>query len=127
MYNPFRWLKLKKYGIEKWWQDKTPPEKWDFIIEIGKMSSNAIGVHIFDSVKIFWFTFGSGVLLLLFFALDFYTIQYYWFRGAFVRGSESTYVVGFVIGVRVAVHSTILFGNFSKISEFSDLESVGVL
>lgn len=125
MCNPFRWLKMKQCGIEKWWHVKTPPEKWDFIIGIGKMSGNAIGVHIFDSVKIFWFTFGSGVLLLIFFSLDIYTIQYYWLRGAFVRSLESTYVVGFVIGVCLSTKLFCFF--FQKIPSFSSLEYVDVL
>lgn len=87
--------------MQELWHVKTPPEKWDFIIKIGQMSSNSIGIHVFDHMKFRWFGTTSGVFLLLFFVLIFYTIQYYWLRGAFVRGMECTYLVGFVIGVCV--------------------------
>lgn len=96
---PLRWFKLKKRKIENWWHVKTPPEKWDFIIEIGKKVSNVIGVHTFDHMKVNWFTATGGVFVMLYFVLNIYTIQYYWFRGAFVRGFECTYTVGLVIGV----------------------------
>lgn len=109
MLNPFGWLNSKQSEIYEWWQRKKPSEKWDFIIKIGRVTSNAIGVHVLDDMRVNWFSATGGILLFLFFALNFYTMQYYWFRGAFVRGLECTYLVGFVIGVRISFHEVILF------------------
>lgn len=99
MLNLFRLLNVKLILVRQWWQAKTSPEKWDFIIKIGQMSSNSIGIHVFDHMKLNWLSATSGLFLILFFVLDIYTIQYYWLRGAFVRGLECTFLVGFVIGV----------------------------
>lgn len=100
MFNLFRLLSQQLHSIREWWHNKTPANKWNFIIKIGQMSSNSIGIHVYDHRKVSWFTATGGVFLVLFFVLNIYTMQYYWLRSAFVRGLECTYLVGFVIGVR---------------------------
>lgn len=100
IFSPFRLLKLKFGYIKERWQFKSPPQIWDFIIEIGRITSNLMGVHVFDHMKNNWFSATGGVLLIVYFILDIYTFQYYSLRGEFARGLECLHVVGVVMGVR---------------------------
>lgn len=98
-FNPFQKLKSKFRRTREWWQIKSPSEKWDFICNIGKVSGNLIGVHVFSDLKIYWYSGSCAVMIAMFFTLVFYTLQYYLLRGEFVRGMECTYLTGVVIGV----------------------------
>lgn len=95
--------------IREWWQLKSFGQKWDFILNIGIFAGHLIGVRTFSDMKVNWYSASGGVAIILFFSLNFYTIQYYLRFGAFVRGMECTYLVGVVIGVRET--------NFSKGTE----------
>lgn len=82
-----------------WWHVKSPKEKWDFVQNVGRTAGNLIGVNLFSDLKLILYTATCALLILLFFILELYTIQYYLRRSAFVRGMESTYLIGVAIGV----------------------------
>lgn len=84
----------------RWWRVKSPEEKWDFIQSFGRSAGDLIGVRLFTDLKLMLYTATCAVLIVMFFALEFYTIQYYLRRGAVVRGMESTYLIGVATGVR---------------------------
>lgn len=92
-------LKSKFNRILNWWKHKTPAQKWDSILLLGIIPGHLIGVHLFCDLLINWYSASCALMIAMFFTLNFYTIQYYMRRGAFVRGMESTYLVGVVVGV----------------------------
>lgn len=92
-------LKSKFDRILNWWEDKTPAQKWDAILQLGIVPGHLIGVHFFCDLLIYWYTGSCALMIGMFYALNIYTIQYYMRRGAFVRGMESTFLVGVVVGV----------------------------
>lgn len=96
----FETLKSRFHRIRDWWKNKTPAEKWDSIMQIGIVPGHLIGVHLFCDLIINWYSASCGVMIAMFFTLNFYTIQYYLRQGAFVRGMECTYLLGVVVGVR---------------------------
>lgn len=95
----FRKLKLKYQRIRIQWQVKSPAEKWDCIINLGKIFGDWIGVRMFGDMKIVWYSALPGICGVIFFLLVLYTLQYDLRRGAFVKAMECTYVVGIVVEV----------------------------
>lgn len=99
MFNSFNTLKSKYQNAQRAWQSKSPADKWDTIHNIGRFESDIIGIRLFSDMKVNWYSASCGVLIVIFFLLDIYTIQYYLRRNEFVRGMECTYVVGIVVAV----------------------------
>lgn len=92
-------LKSKFDRILDWWKDKTPIQKWNSIMQIGIAPGHLIGVHLFCDLLINWYSASCGLMIAMFFTLNFYTIQFYLRRSEIVRGMECTYLVGVVVGV----------------------------
>lgn len=103
MLNPFKAYKnlvLSIRGVRRSWMAKSPPEKWNTIHDFGQSLCELIGIRVFSDMKNDWYTASCGVCAFIYFALDFYTIQYYLRRNDFVKVIECTYLVGAVVGVR---------------------------
>lgn len=94
-------LRALKFRIQERWRIKSPAEKWDFITNIGKVLGHSVGIRTYSDMKVYWYSASSGLMIVIFVYLEFYTLQYYFRRSDFVRGFECTYVLGVAIGVRV--------------------------
>lgn len=99
MFNPFKILKLKFRCFWCWWQAKSPSAKWIEICGLSRVVCELIGIRIFSDMKTYWYTASSGVCILVYLSLNFYTIQYYLFRREFVRVIECIYLIGPIVGV----------------------------
>lgn len=78
---------------------RSPSEKWYTIRDFGQLLCELIGIRVFSDMENYWYTASCGVAAFIYFALDFYTIQYYLRRSDFVKVIECTYLVGAVVGV----------------------------
>lgn len=114
MVNLFQKFKTKYQKFGQWWKMKSPEEKWDFIVNVGRSAGNFIGVHLFSDLKVFLYTVTCALLIVMFFILEFYTIQYYLRHGEFVRGMESTYLIGVATGVCVKAQQNFLVQTILK-------------
>lgn len=99
----FKTLRLKIRDIQALWRTKCPAEKWNAIRDVGRMISNLIGIRIFSNLDNYWYTASCGVCAIIYFSLNFYTIQYYMRRSEFIKIIECTYLFGIVIAVCVTV------------------------
>lgn len=96
----FKLPKLKYIQrIKEWWQAKNPHQKWHTIDEFGKLICESIGIRTYTDMKFYWYTASSGVTAAIYFALNIYTIQFYFYRHEYDRIIECTFLVGAVIGV----------------------------
>lgn len=100
-FQAFKSLLTKIRGIRQWWLIKSPSEKFEAIRVISSMVCESIGIRIIRDQKIYWYTASCGVCAIIYFALDFYTIQYYLRQNEFVKIIECTYLFGIVIAVRL--------------------------
>lgn len=94
MLNTFGLLQSTCQNVRKKWQVKTPKQRWEFLINFGRVLCEMIGVRIYSDMKIFWYTGTSAVLITIHFTLTVYTVQYYFRRREFVRGMECTCFIG---------------------------------
>lgn len=104
MLNPlkaYKKLVLNIRGAQRSWKIKSPSKKWDTIHEFGQLLCELIGIRVFGDMENYWYTASCGVCAFIYFALDFYTIQYYLRRRDFVKVIECSYLVGVVVGVRI--------------------------
>lgn len=108
MLKTYKKWKIKLQHIRGWWQNKNPEQKWDFIIEIGNVPGELIGVRVFSDMKLCWYTGVTAAMIATYFLLNIYTIQYYVRRGEIVRSVEGLCVVGVVVGVRAFLHSNFI-------------------
>lgn len=99
MFAPFEQLRLKIGRIQDWWQVKSPHQKWIAMEVFGTRILGLIGIRTLTDMKNYWYTASSGVAAALYFALDIYTIQYYFHRDEFDKIVECTFLVGAVVGV----------------------------
>ena len=104
MFNPFKKLKSKWERMWDWWHVKSPEEKWDSIINVAKVAGDLVGARMFGDIKkVDWYTGICGLMILIFFTTNIYTVQYYLLRNELVRGMECTYIVGVVVAVRMKI------------------------
>ena len=99
----FKALRSKLHSICEWWMEKNPAEKWIAISDFGRIMCESIGIHVFSDMKNNWYSASCGICAAIYFALNFYTIQFYLRRNEIVKIIECTYFIGIVIGVGVAV------------------------
>ena len=92
-------IQLKYQNAREKWMAKTPWQKWKFFYSLGKASSELIGIQVYSDMKNYWYTAIPGVCILMYFLLNFYTIQYYFHRMEFVRLIECIYLIGPIVGV----------------------------
>lgn len=101
MFQIFKRLRSKIHGIRQWWMAKSATEKYEKIRICSRLICELIGIRIFSDMKNYWYTVSCGVCAIIYFSLDFYTIQYYLYRREFVKIIECTYLFGIAIAVRV--------------------------
>lgn len=99
MINPYQWFRTQLRKIHDWWHTKNPKQKWDTIHDFGRIICDSIGIRIFSDMKNDWYTASATVCAIIYFVLNFYTIQYYLHRNDFVKIIECTYLIGFAVGV----------------------------
>lgn len=91
---------LKKFQINrKKWLSKTPKEKFNVLYEIGNKMCRLVGIRIFSDMKVYWYTASDGIMYAIYFLLVIYTIVYYTKIDEFLRGLQSTVVIGIVVTV----------------------------
>lgn len=88
---------LLKYLKE--WPMKTPKQKWQFIHKCGDLVANSIGVTVFTSMDIYWYSFLPEVTVFLYFITASYTVWFYFKQDEYLRGLQVTCGVGIVIAV----------------------------
>lgn len=99
MFATFKPLKWNINRIKGWWQAKSPRQKWIAMELFGRRICELIGIRTYTDMKNYWYTASSGVTAAIYFALNIYTIQYYFYRNEFDKIVECTFLVGAVIGV----------------------------
>ena len=109
MFNPVKLFKWNFHRLNEWWRAKNPREKWISIDIFGRRICESIGVRAYTDQKNYWYTASSGVAAGLYFALNIYTIQYYFHRNQFDKIVECTFLVGAVIGVSSIQSIQIIF------------------
>lgn len=100
-FQAFKRLLTKIRGIRQWWMSKSPRYKYETIHNVSRVVCASIGIRVFSDQRNYWYTASCGVCAVIYFALDFYTIQYYLRRNEFVKIIECTYLIGIVIAVRL--------------------------
>lgn len=102
MLTPYKWLRSKLWRTQEWWHSKDPEQKWDTIHEFGRIICELIGIRVFSDMKNYWYSASCGVCAFVYFALEFYTIQYYLRRSDFVEATQCAYLICAVVGVSLS-------------------------
>lgn len=81
------------------WHKTAPKQKWLVIYGIGAKCSDLIGVSVYGDMQNYWYSYFPGVMGSIYFLTVFYTLWYYFVRGEFARGMQSTCPLGMVCSV----------------------------
>lgn len=95
MYNPFKILKIKQGE----WKMKSPKQKWQTFYGFGDWMCKLIGIHIYDDLNNYWYSYSPALLTFIHFLLTIYTIQLHAKDGDILREMECTCVIGIVVTV----------------------------
>lgn len=92
---------LKK--LDEYWRLKTPKQKWDTIYYIGGVLGEPVGVTVFTTMKVTWYSYMSEGLSFIYLLSAIYTIWYYFGQQEYCRGLESTNAFGVLFAVNIFV------------------------
>lgn len=93
--------KFRKFVEE--WRIKTPKQKWQTIYHVGGLLSESIGVQVYTTMEIYWFSYVAVVLGFVYFLIASYTIWYYFRQQEYFRGLEGTCSFGIVFAVNCSI------------------------
>lgn len=90
--------------VEERWQMKTAKERWISIYNFGgKMTETLVGVRIFSDMKVYWFSYSGGTLMMIHFASMFNTLWVSHKRNDLLTGLQCTGTLGMCISVSVSL------------------------
>lgn len=86
--------------VQKHWRKKTPKERWILIYNFGgKMTETLVGVRIFSDMRVYWFSYSAGTLMMIHFASMINTLWVAHKRNDILSGLQCTGTLGMCISV----------------------------
>lgn len=101
--------------VEAFWHVKTAKQKWQTIMSVSVKMTESMGIRVFSDMKVYWYSYLCGSLMVMYVILVAYTLLYYFLRGEYLRGLDCTYTAGTVSLVRFKSVSKIAFSRNNKI------------
>lgn len=77
----------------------TPKTKALLINKSARMILDMIGVRFLSDMKVYWFSYCAGFMVLIYLLLAIYTVIYYTYHNNFSQGIKATCVVGIAVPV----------------------------
>lgn len=98
-----KWFRVKN-RVTSFFDDiekMTPKAKALLVIKACRTLCDLVGIRFLSDMKIFWLSYVSGAMVLIYLLLAFYTVIYYTYHDDFSRGIKATCVIGIAVPVSV--------------------------
>lgn len=99
---PIQIFPWRKSRVSTFFEDierMTPKAKALIIIKICRMFCDSVGLRFLSDMKVFWLSYCSGIMVLIYLVLACYTVVYYTYHNNFSHGIKATCVVGIAVPV----------------------------
>lgn len=77
----------------------TPKAKASLVVKACRLMCDSIGVRFLSDSKVFWFSYLSGIMVLVYLILAIYTVCFYTYHQKFSHGIKATCVIGIAVPV----------------------------
>lgn len=101
--SPKKWFR-KSNRISTFFNDiekLTPKAKALLIIKACRELCELVGIRFLSDMKVYWLSYGAGVMVLIYLVLATYTVIYNTYHNNFSNGIKATCVVGIAVPVSV--------------------------
>lgn len=99
-------------GMFKQIDQMSPRAKAFLVIKSCRLLLELIGVRFLSDMRVFWLSYGAGVMVLVYLILATYTVIYNTYYNNFLHGIKATCVVG--VAVPVSIMYKYLLMNYNE-------------